>query len=66
MIVSVLDDGNGFHGTVVERGPEGVIVKVEGGVFYTGTARFVVEEHDMMPDGFTLTLPSRLFPREHT
>jgi trans-L-3-hydroxyproline dehydratase len=57
-IVSVLHDGNGFRGTAVERGPEGVIVKVEGGAFYTGAASFVVEEHDMMPDGFTLALPS--------
>lgn len=57
-IVSVLHDGNGFRGTAVERGPEGVTVKVEGRAFYTGAASFVVEEHDMMPDGFILTLPS--------
>ncbi|KAJ7848640.1 hypothetical protein B0H14DRAFT_2582947 [Mycena olivaceomarginata] len=28
------------------------------GLFYTGAASFVVKEHDMMPDGFTITLPS--------
>ncbi|KAJ7846152.1 proline racemase [Mycena leptocephala] len=39
------------------KGPDGVIVKVEGRAFYTGAASFVVEEHDMMPNGFTIALP---------
>ncbi|KAJ7888792.1 proline racemase [Mycena leptocephala] len=39
------------------KGPGGVIVKVEGKAFYTGAASFVVEEHDMMPNGFTIALP---------
>ncbi|KAJ7725014.1 hypothetical protein B0H14DRAFT_3519425 [Mycena olivaceomarginata] len=30
----------------------------KAGLFYTGAASFVVKEHDMMPDGFTITLPS--------
>jgi trans-L-3-hydroxyproline dehydratase len=56
-VVSLLNDGNGFRGTAVEKGPDGVIVKVEGRAFYTGAASFVVEEHDMMPNGFTIALP---------
>ncbi|KAJ7679194.1 proline racemase [Mycena polygramma] len=56
-VVSLLHEGNGFRGTAVERVPEGVIVKVEGRAFYTGAASFVVEEHDMMPDGFVIALP---------
>ncbi|KAF7337001.1 Proline racemase [Mycena venus] len=56
-IVSVLNEGNGFRGTAVEKRPEGVIVKVEGKAFYTGAASFVVEEHDMMPKGFVIALP---------
>ncbi|KAJ6561849.1 proline racemase [Mycena capillaripes] len=57
-IVSLLNEGNGFRGTAVEKVPEGVIAKVEGRAFYTGAASFVVEEHDMMPNGFTIALPS--------
>ncbi|KAF8176131.1 proline racemase [Mycena galopus ATCC 62051] len=57
-IVSVLNEGNGFRGTAVEKGPDGVVVKVEGRAFYTGATSFVVEEHDMMPNGFTLALPT--------
>ncbi|KAJ7249179.1 hypothetical protein B0H12DRAFT_1122222 [Mycena haematopus] len=57
-IVSLLNDGTGFRGTAVEVVPEGVIVKVEGRAFYTGAASFVVEETDMMPNGFTIALPS--------
>ncbi|KAJ7025781.1 proline racemase [Mycena alexandri] len=56
-IVSLLNDGNGFRGTAVEKRPDGVIVKVEGRAFYTGASSFVVEEHDMMPSGFTIALP---------
>ncbi|KAJ7755522.1 proline racemase, partial [Mycena metata] len=55
-IVSLSNDGNGFRGTAVERHPDGVIVKVEGRAFYTGASSFVVEEHDMMPSGFTIAL----------
>ncbi|KAJ7683698.1 proline racemase [Mycena rosella] len=56
-VVSLLNEGNGFRGTAVEQVPEGVIVKVEGRAFYTGASSFVVEEHDMMPTGFTIALP---------
>ncbi|KAJ7234205.1 proline racemase [Mycena haematopus] len=49
-IVSLLNDGTGFRGTAVE-----VVLKV---AFYTGAASFVVEETDMMPNGFTIALPS--------
>ncbi|KAJ7767145.1 proline racemase, partial [Mycena metata] len=55
-IVSLLNDGNGFRGTAIEQHPDGVIVKVEGRAFYTGASSFVVEEHDMMPSGFTIAL----------
>ncbi|KAJ7222932.1 proline racemase [Mycena rebaudengoi] len=57
-IVSVLDEGNGFRGTAVEKVDGGLIVKVEGKAFYTAAASFVVEDHDMMPNGFTVALPS--------
>ncbi|KAJ6544995.1 proline racemase [Mycena vulgaris] len=57
-IVSLLNEGNGFRGTAVEKVPEGLIVKVEGRAFYTGASSFVVEEHDMMPTGFIVALPS--------
>ncbi|KAJ7472733.1 proline racemase [Mycena latifolia] len=57
-IVSVLNEGTGFRGTAVEKVPEGLIVKVEGKAFYTGVATFVVEEHDMLPSGFIIALPS--------
>ncbi|KAJ7111956.1 proline racemase [Mycena epipterygia] len=57
-IVSLLNEGNGFRGIAVENVPQGVIVKVEGRAFYTGAASFVVEEHDMMPTGFTIALPN--------
>ncbi|KAJ7168647.1 proline racemase, partial [Mycena filopes] len=55
-VVSLLNDGNGFRGTAVEKGAAGVIVKVEGRAFYTGASSFVVEEHDMLPSGFTIAL----------
>ncbi|KAJ6512670.1 proline racemase [Mycena sanguinolenta] len=57
-IVSLLNDGNGFRGTAVETVSEGVIVKVEGRAFYTGAASFVLEETDMVPNGFIVALPS--------
>ncbi|KAJ7145068.1 proline racemase [Mycena crocata] len=57
-IVSSLNEGNGFRGTAVEMVPEGLIVKVEGRAFYTGAASFVVEEHDIMPSGFSIALPT--------
>ncbi|KAK7006172.1 proline racemase [Favolaschia claudopus] len=57
-IVSVVNEGNGFHGTAVEQTSEGVIVKVQGRAFYTGASSFVVEQHDTMPNGFVVGLPS--------
>ncbi|KAJ7081845.1 proline racemase [Mycena belliarum] len=57
-VVSVLNEGNGFRGTAVGLRPEGLVVKVEGRAFYTGAASFIVEEHDPLPTGFTIALPS--------
>ncbi|KAJ7757692.1 proline racemase [Mycena maculata] len=57
-VVSLLYEGNGFRGTAIEKTSEGLIVKVEGRAFYTGSASFVVEEHDVMPSGFTVALPN--------
>jgi proline racemase len=50
--------GEGFAGTAIERvdfcGRDAVRVRVEGRSFYTGSARFVVEDGDPLGDGFLL------------
>jgi len=55
-LVSLEKAGNGFIGTVVDVDCEGgVVVRVEGKGYYTGSHSFVVEDHvDPYTDGFVL------------
>ncbi|EIN11335.1 proline racemase [Punctularia strigosozonata HHB-11173 SS5] len=55
-IVSAGRGEGGFRGTVISSGPDGVVARVEGKAYYTGTHSFVVEACDPLADGFVLGL----------
>ncbi|KAF8917530.1 proline racemase [Mucidula mucida] len=55
-IVSLGKAGNAFRGCAVEVTDEGVMVRVEGKAYYTGSSVFMREELDSLGDGFSLQI----------
>jgi trans-L-3-hydroxyproline dehydratase len=55
-VVSAKSGEGAFRGTVASIGSEGVVARVEGVAFYTGTHSFLAESRDPLGDGFVLEL----------